>query len=368
MKAVTHIALAVLSLACVAHTAEAHTSGASFLSVRALNDTDYAVSLDLDVNDLHEFLELDTNANDELIWREIDSASASIESLALTHTTFASTADPCEVLSRSPLAIAEHGTGPFVRVSVTLRCATGILGVDHSRWFAFDAGHRALLDYIDIDGERVSTLLSQTSPTWRTGEAPVDRLIRFLAEGAVHLVTGYDHLAFLAVLLLALLRRPRHCDAQPLRSVLRGAFVVITAFTVAHSVTLGLAATGLATLPSKPVEIAIAGSVLLAAVLNLWRGASAHGWKLAFGFGLVHGLGFAGALAEMTGEQIDLLALAAFNVGIEAAQLAVAAVTVPLLWFLFRHAHAERIGVPAASMTMAALAAFWMVARINGTT
>jgi hypothetical protein len=367
MKSLAHIALAILCLAGAAHTAVAHTSGASFLSVRALTDTNFSVSLDLDVNDLHELLQLDTDANDALTWREIDSASASIESLAFTHTTFAGNADPCEVRSRSPLAIAEHGTGPFVRVSATLRCAAGTFNVDHSAWFAFDPGHRALLDYADIDGKRVSTLLSKTSPTWRTGEATAHRLRRFLAEGAVHLITGYDHLAFLAVLLLALLRRPRHGDAQPLRSVLHGAFVVITSFTVAHSVTLGLAATGLATLPGKPVEITIAASVLIAAVLNLWRGASAHGWKLAFGFGLVHGLGFAGALAEMTGEKIDVLALAAFNVGIEAAQLAVAAITVPLLWFLFRPARVERFGVPAASLAMAAMAAFWMISRMHGT-
>jgi hypothetical protein len=170
----------------------------------------------------------------------------------------------------------------------------------------------------------------------------------------------------LAVLLLALGRR--QIDAAPsLAAMLRRAFAVITAFTLAHSCTLLLAATGYLVLPSKPVEIIIAASVMIAALLNLWRHAGAHGWKLAFGFGLVHGLGFAGALAELASEKIDLLALGAFNLGIETAQLAIAGATVPLIWWLFRSARIERVGLPIASIAVAGIAAFWVVSRATAT-
>ena len=86
----------------------------------------------------------------------------------------------------------------------------------------------------------------------------------------------------------------------------------------------------------------------------------------AFAFGLVHGLGFAGALAELASGRIDLLALAAFNVGIEAAQVAIAAAAVPLIWWLFRSLRSERVGVPLASLSVACIAAVWVSARLAG--
>ncbi len=180
------------------------------------------------------------------------------------------------------------------------------------------------------------------------------------------LITGYDHLAFLGVLLLALARRPRSGESSTLPQMLKRAFAVITAFTLAHSLTLALAATGYVRLPSQPVEVAIALSVMIAALLNISRGAAAHGWKLAFAFGLVHGLGFAGALAELASGRIDLLALAAFNVGIETAQVAIAAAAVPLIWWLFRGLRSERVGVPLASVSVACVAAVWVGSRLAG--
>jgi hypothetical protein len=179
-----------------------------------------------------------------------------------------------------------------------------------------------------------------------------------------HLVTGYDHLAFLGVLLLALARRRRSGESSSLLSMLRRAFVVITAFTLAHSLTLALAATGYVRLPSQPVEVTIAASVVIAALLNISRGAAQHGWKLAFAFGLVHGLGFAGALAELASGRIDLLALAAFNIGIEVAQIAIAAAAVPLIWWIFRDLRSERLGVPLTSLSVACMAAVWVASRL----
>jgi hypothetical protein len=126
-----------------------------------------------------------------------------------------------------------------------------------------------------------------------------------------------------------------------------------------------LAATGRLSLPSQPVEVAIAASVVVAACLNLSRAAGRHGWLLAFAFGLVHGLGFAGALAELASERIDLLALAAFNIGIELAQVGCAVLAVPLMWWIFRNARCERVLLPLASLCVAAVALSWVVTRLN---
>jgi hypothetical protein len=343
----------------------AHTAGTSFLALRDEADSTIYAEWDFDVRDLQQQLQLDDDRDGAVTWAEIIAARPAIESLVLARTRLSSGSATCAVLGSDVPAIAEHGDGPYLRTIFTFSCPTAdALTLDHAAWFSFDPGHRALLEYQARNGTRVQTILGQGAMQWTLSESHWSRLARFLVEGMRHLITGYDHLAFLGVLLLALARRRRTGEPSSLAHMSRRAFGVITAFTLAHSLTLALAATGYVTLPSKPVEVAIAASVMLAALLNVSRGAAAQGWKLAFAFGLVHGLGFAGALAELASGRIDLLALVAFNVGIETAQIAIAAVAVPLIWWLFRGLRSERVGVPLASLSVACVAAVWAGSRI----
>jgi hypothetical protein len=144
----------------------------------------------------------------------------------------------------------------------------------------------------------------------------------FFWLGVEHILTGYDHLLFLLVLALG---------GGGAWSLVK----IITAFTVAHSVTLALAVLGIVTLPDRLVEAAIALSIAYVAAENLFaRGALSRRWVVSFAFGLVHGFGFASVLREL-GLPAEHLAwsLAAFNVGVEAGQ---AAVALPLVWLLVR--------------------------------
>lgn len=357
--------LAAFVLLLVSGTAFAHTSGSSFLALRSQSDSTVNADWDFDVRDLNQSLQLDADADGAVTWAEILAARPEIESLVLARTHLASSGGACTLASTDVPAIAEHGDGPYLRFIATFSCPPGALTLDHSGWFAFDAGHRALLEYAASDGARTQAILASGAKQWQATETRVVHLVRFLVEGIRHLLTGYDHLAFLGVLLLALARRRRTGESSSLPGMLRRAFGVVTAFTLAHSLTLGLAATGYVHLPSQPVEVAIALSVMIAALLNLSRGAAEHGWKLAFAFGLVHGLGFAGALAELASGRIDLFALAAFNVGIETAQVAIAAAAVPLFWWLFRGLRSERVGVPLASVSVACVAAVWVGLRLG---
>jgi hypothetical protein len=140
--------------------------------------------------------------------------------------------------------------------------------------------------------------------------------------GMHHIASGWDHLVFLLGLLLLCRSLPR-------------LLAVVSAFTVAHSVTLGLAAAGLVTPPGALVEAAIALSIAYVGLCNVYQRQHAHGVALALGFGLLHGFGFAGALAASLGEQgleghSWLLSLAAFNLGIETFQIALLCILVPL--------------------------------------
>lgn len=176
--------------------------------------------------------------------------------------------------------------------------------------------------------------------------------LRFVRDGAMHLFGGLDHLLFVMCLVLPVRR-------------LRPLVGIVTAFTVAHSLTLGAAAMGFA--PSALwfpplVEVLIAASIVWMALGNIIGARVEQRWKVAFAFGLIHGFGFSAALRD----QLQfagthwVTSLAAFNIGIELAQLAVLIVLVPVLNWVFAHEIKERIGVTVASALVAHEAWHWM--------
>jgi len=187
------------------------------------------------------------------------------------------------------------------------------------------------------------------------GTPPLPGFRAYARLGVEHILTGVDHLLFLLGLLVACRR-------------LRTIAGVVTCFTVAHSVTLALAALGVVTLPARIVEPLIAATIVFVGVENLVRGDEPKGrWLLTFAFGLVHGLGFASAL-----QQIGLGAngtsivgpLIAFNLGVEIGQLAVAAPLLALLWKLRALPPFARHGARVISLIVAVVGLVWFVRRL----
>jgi hypothetical protein len=147
--------------------------------------------------------------------------------------------------------------------------------------------------------------------------------------------------------------------------VWRDVLLVVTAFTVAHSATLALAVTGTVILPTQPVEIAIAASIAVAAAINLLPRLSGLRLPLAFGFGLVHGFGFANVLGELDAAGTSLLPLlAGFNVGVEVAQLAIVAVVLPIIYFARRTRWYAGGLMPLGSCALGAAGVVWLVQRL----
>jgi hydrogenase/urease accessory protein HupE len=152
----------------------------------------------------------------------------------------------------------------------------------------------------------------------------------FVRLGVEHILTGYDHLAFLLALLVASRR-------------VRTLVAVVTAFTLAHSITLAAAALGWVDLPARFIELAIALSIAYVGCENLLRREPRNPWFEAFAFGLLHGLGFAGFLGDaLAGEPLILTALVGFNLGVELGQLAVVLACVALFFLLFLRWHRAR--------------------------
>jgi len=196
------------------------------------------------------------------------------------------------------------------------------------------------------------------------GTPPVPGFRRYALLGVDHILTGYDHLLFLLGLLLVCRRT-------------RTVAVVVTCFTAAHSVTLALAALHVVTLSGRVVEPLIAASIVFVGVENVVRGSEPDKrwpnswllvrWGLAFAFGLIHGLGFAGALEDIglgrDGAPI-IAPLVAFNLGIELGQLAIALPLFALLWKLRALPAFARTGVKIASLLVAAVGVVWLVQRL----
>src|SRR5262245_8119571 len=235
--------------------------------------------------------------------------------------------------------------------------ADAVLQVPFLRLFAH--GHRcyaALLD--DAGAVAGDALLNPRAFTFAITAAPVAtgfaQAGAFLALGIEHILIGYDHLAFLLALLVGCLSWRR-------------IVATITAFTVAHSLTLLGAATGLVRLPSLLVEASIAASIVAVAVANLLqRGGAAHRWPWAFGFGLVHGFGFAGVLADLdigSAHSPGLAPLLSFNLGVEIGQLAFALAIVPLLRFAASRPRGARVA-PAVSLAVGLLGCWWLGERL----
>jgi hypothetical protein len=249
-----------------------------------------------------------------------------------------------------------------VVVRAVYRCAAGTrpASVRLPLLAAFSLGHRHLATLVDDSGtERARAVLYESRPafdipTAAPGEgAPTGAVVVALFRlGVQHILTGYDHLMFLLGLVLVGGR-------------LRPLLLVITAFTLAHSVTLASAALGVWAPSPRLVEPAIALSIAYVGVEN-WFVRDAEGrWRITFPFGLVHGFGFAGALREIAlpAGQVPL-ALFAFNLGVEAGQLAALVAVLPAVYWLGRRGWLAGRGVKAASAIVAAAGLFWFVARV----
>jgi hydrogenase/urease accessory protein HupE len=180
----------------------------------------------------------------------------------------------------------------------------------------------------------------------------------FLRWGAEHIFVGYDHIAFLLALLLV---------AGGLVELLK----IVTSFTVAHSLTLLLAALDLLRIPSRLTEVLIAASIVYVAAENLWLKRTQHRWWLTFLFGLVHGLGFATQLRERLSELEGsvLLPVVSFNLGVELGQIAIVSLAFPLLLLARRRlerAPRPQLLVRFGSIPILALGLYWFVERLVG--
>lgn len=344
----TRVALALSILLCSIGVASAHVTGTGL------------ATLDVDGSALRYRLAVVTSEVDYHGGRLLAEAAAGdrgaverVTGFARDYARFSIDGDACQP---GPVAIRTAGGADKVVLEMTLSCARSIgvlalrdewpdlMGAHFQTLLSVRVPGRPSFDFIFFEARRTATLdLAAPVNTGWPG---------FIAMGVEHILGGVDHLLFL-VALLALVR-----GFWP-------TVAIVTAFTVAHSVTLSLAALGLVDVPSRIIEPLIAASIVWVALENVLAPSGAgRRWLVAALFGLVHGLGFASALGELDLPSDALVrALIGFNVGVELGQLAFIAVVLPPLAWASRPEHVPRLP-QILSLVVACLGAVWFVERI----
>jgi hydrogenase/urease accessory protein HupE len=362
-------AFAIVSLAT--HPAGAHKPSDSYLTL-SVSDGEVLARWDVALRDLNNVIDLDRDGDGALTWGELHARQRDVTELLLAKLSIRADDRACS-LRPSDLQVASHSDGAYAVLFFNAACPSEprVLDVDYELFFDVDPQHHGIVRINNVAGTRVAIFTStdRIQHFERTTPRRGRQLASAIVLGFVHIFSGVDHLLFLIALLLpaVLVRRDRHGSWEPvarLRPALTDVLKIVTAFTVAHSITLSLSALDVLRLPSRLVESGIAASVVLAAVNNLVPILDEDRWVSAFALGLLHGFGFSATLMDLGLPRQNLvLTLFGFNVGVEIGQLCVVATFLPLAYLARRTLSYRRGALYGGSVAIAALASVWFVER-----
>lgn len=356
--------LALLSTLAV--HAEAHKASDSYLFL-SLRPGGAGGRWDIALRDLNDAIGVDADGSGEVTWGELQAAAAGIRAYAEARLHARSEAGSCQ-LRLGHLAVMRHSDGSYAALDVDLNCPTGVaaFSLRYDLLFELDAQHRGILRLGNAAAPTVFTKASRSVDVKLDSRA-LQAFSAMVRLGTEHILHGYDHLLFLMALLLpCALRREGGAwrRVSDPRSVVRDVLQVVTAFTLAHSITLGLSAAHLLTLPTRLIESGIALSVVVAAFDNLYPLMGRERWAGAFALGLLHGFGFAATLADAgLSTAAFLRSLFGFNLGVELGQLGVVTLLLPLIYWLSRSRRYPRLLLPLGSAAVMLIATTWLLER-----
>jgi hydrogenase/urease accessory protein HupE len=361
-RAVRGAVLAVLFSVLLVQYAKAHDPGLSSLTVRQRTNR-LEATLTLAIKDAAQVVELDQDDDGIVTQAEFAQTQSHLETAVTRQIVIA--ADGKVVKDSSTQSRLDENRNVEVLLNFDA-VAYSNLEIESKLIASLPLGHRQYLEIQNSRGETIfGRLLSAAAdgaaveiPDAHSSTAPLEAVrsfTNFLSLGVKHILTGYDHLLFLFGLLL----------------VARGFFSslgIITSFTIAHSITLAVATLDVVQIPSRIVEPLIAASIVFVGIENLLRGDIPTARRMvAFGFGLIHGFGFASALRELgigSGTGGIVLPLFSFNLGVELGQIMVAAAALPIIWKLRENPMFIARWAPACSAAVVLLGSFWFVQRV----
>jgi hypothetical protein len=367
------IIAAALAALLIPARASAHSASTAYLNIVA-DGRDLRVQWSIALRDLDDAVGLDSNGDGAITWGEIKSRFDAGDAYALSRLTLSGDGAVC-VPGKIEHLVDQLGDGAYEVLRFTAECprAPVAIKVQYGLLFDLDPLHRGLLS-LSIDGQVHAAALSPDRPEAIFDASPAlgQTAISFFAAGIMHLLTGLDHLLFIAMLLVPALLMTGSPDAAARGKLLpRRVFIetvkVLSAFTLAHATTLTLSVLHIVNIPQRLSETGIAATILVTALDNVFHILPRRRWPLAFAFGLIHGLGFANALGplDLPGPALAL-ALVSFNLGLEAVQIGLAAIILPFGLLIRREPFLLRFAVPSASAAVAVFALALIVDRATG--
>ena len=356
----------------------AHKPSDSYLFVLQQNGGHIELRWDIAIRDLEQAVGVDRNHDGRVTWGELRQQQATINAYALSRLQLSQGKTACE-LQATDLQTEAHTDGRYAVLWVTADCAsastTDTLSLNYRLLFDIDVTHRGIIldkrnaansPALIASADHPQVVLTDTvaSNAWQS-------FTDHVREGIHHILIGYDHLLFISLLILPAVltvRAQQWHAVGTFRPALVNLLKVITAFTAAHSITLSLAVLGVVNLASRWVESAIAFSIIILAVNILYPIVTRDSWKLAFGFGLLHGFGFASVLNGLELTRTSLAqALLGFNVGVELGQLLLVALLFPLVYALRERRFYRTWVLRGAAVLALLIAGNWFIDRAFNT-
>lgn len=364
--------LLALLLCVTAAATQAHSFSNAFLSLQVQDNTATG-QLQIRLQDVPWLVDLDSNGDTLVTWQELQAGQAALQAAVHEALTFFAGDQSCSQQIGN-LQLEQLNTGLFVSLPLTLTCPDRIesLTTNYSLLMKTDTSHRGIVEVHDARHTLTDVFTPERQQIVFDLEAgtPAFSYLSFIEEGIWHIWTGYDHVLFLLALLLPLFltRKPGLRWTLPTgKQVMRAVLLTVTAFTLAHSITLLLATLLDIQLASAAVETVIAISVALSGLNIIYPVFSRSHATMAFCFGLIHGLGFAGALRDLSlPTQQFVQSLLSFNVGVELGQLALVTLVFPLLWYLRNKQYYQRVLQPLVALGIVSIGLMWAVERSVG--
>lgn len=364
------------------NSAQAHQFSTAYLAIQTQNKTQnhqprMTAEYRLAVRDLSLLVPLEMGENRQITWGAIKAQNSAIATLLTQEMQWKSGEKTCSMNpQREPLALDNIAGLPYLVMYLSVDCGgASATALDYRVLQHVDSGHRLILSLHDVNQPKSATRTWLIAPSLtlldasESGSSHLAQTFKtYVKEGTHHILSGYDHLLFLLCLLLPAVYIRKDQQWVPVKSsmtAVRHTLYIATAFTLAHSITLSLAALNVIALPSKFVESVIAFSIALAALSNLFPFFGTKQIRVAFIFGLIHGFGFASALTDLPlTTAARLMALFSFNFGIEIGQITCILIFFPIALALRERVFYRQVMFQGGSVVACVLALLWMTQRI----
>jgi len=326
----------------------------------------------LAIKDANMLVNLDSNFDSKIVWGEILEHEQALKESIQSKISITENHHLC-TLQTGALQLDFLNTNKYIHIPFSFTCPKPIesLEISYSVLFDKDANHEAYLSltHDTMDKNRLFSQENLSTKIELKESTPFLTFFTFIKEGMIHIFIGIDHILFLVALLLSsvLFRKNGTWYVNDsLKSVLMSTLKIVTAFTVAHSITLSLSILGFISLLSWVIESLIALSVVLAAINNLSATIQNRLWMLVFLFGFIHGLGFASVLLELgLSNSSKLIVLFGFNLGVELGQALIVSMLIPLLYVLGKQPFYVPLVLKFGSLLIILMGVIWFVERVS---